>query len=221
MKSWLKHTLQITTSFAEELIDGSLSEGVVKTVGKQIKQYFSSPDTIKSNYTTAIERSVSSIEIALKGTRAYYPTREKEFYKTHFGKFEQSVFTPFAQQALASGLISSEDQLRNACIEECDEFKKILPSIVQMDDASNQEILSLVTLNATDNPSQKMLEDISNSMHSKYLVPVYFEYKLYSSYPFHSNLLVQFYSQWYLTHFVNPFDLQAFRLLHPIPKMLW
>ena len=192
MKSWLKHTLQITTSFAEELIDGSLSEGVLKTVGKQIKQYFSSPDTIKSNYTTAIERSVSSIEIALKGTRAYYPTREKEFYKTHFGKFEQNVFNPFARQAIQSGIVSSEDQLRNACIEECDEFKKILPSIVQMDDASNQEILSLVTPNATENPSQKMLEDISNSMHSKYLVPMLQKNNiLYTGIIYHFNCILQ------------------------------
>ncbi|MBP7022165.1 MAG: hypothetical protein KBC30_10165 [Planctomycetes bacterium] len=193
MKDWVKNIIQVSSSFVTEVLDGSLSEGILKATGKQIKEYFSSADSMKNNYKTAIQRSTSSLEIALKGTRAYYPTREKEFYKKHFSKFEQNIFLPFAQEMVENGHIQCEEELRDICIKECEELKKIMPKIFHLDDITDSDMSSLLHSNeSTSQASELMLQEIANKSNSQYLLQLLQrDNVLFSGVVFHFHCIIQ------------------------------
>ena len=172
MAGMVASILKLAAGGLSELLGNSLAEGLVPAAMHQVKQYFQSTDTLKEYYNRSVTRSVSSLEIALKGPRAYYPTREKEFYQKHFVPFEQGVFHPFARQAVDQGMVSSEEELRDKCIKDCEKIKNSAIYYLGLQSFGEKDVQELIekTTIIDAQLSQNMLLRLQQQAHCYFLV---------------------------------------------------
>lgn len=168
-----KEIFRLATSVLTEF-SVSGGDGIVGSLVKQVQEYFRSTDSLKKYYDLSVDRSILSLEIALKGPKAYYPTREKEFYQKHFSYFEQKVFSPFSQEIVRKGMIQSEEELRAQCIEECEKIKQKAPGMLKIPSLSKEDIQRMVQdiEEISSCFSQDMLQEMKNSIKCRFMIPL-------------------------------------------------
>ncbi len=173
MLFFAKDLFQLATTVLTE-ISVSGGDGLIGGAIKQVQEYFRSTDSLKKYYDLSVDRSILSLEIALKGPRAYYPTREKEFYQKHFSHFEKQIFSPFSKEAMRKGIIRSEEELRIQCIDECEKIKKKAPAILKVHSIPKEEIQNMLQDTERFSPqiSEEMLKEMKKTIQCNYMIPL-------------------------------------------------
>ena len=190
----IKNVLKLATTGIMEFTQGSLSEGLLPAAAKTIQQHFKSSDNVQKYYSESIQRSVRSLEIALKGPRAYYPTREKEFYQKHFVRFEQNVFHPFAEESVKRGMVESHEELRNKCIQDCEKLKALGPHLLKITSFSEEDVQEIMdrTIGLDPELSNKMIGEIRDRTGCYFLAQMFEKDNvLLSGIVFHFNIALQ------------------------------
>ncbi len=166
-----KDILSLAASTLTELFESSFDDGLIPAAMKKVKEHFKGSDTLPRYYNQAVKRSLLSLEIALKGPRAYYPTREKEFYQKHFRQFEEQIFASFANELMDSGRIQSVEELRDHCIEDCNKLKQSSQVLLirKLHKNDLQEFISPLT-SCDPNLSRQMLSGIQEQAHCSFLI---------------------------------------------------
>ncbi|NUM36949.1 MAG: hypothetical protein HUU50_20585 [Candidatus Brocadiae bacterium] len=173
MIHFAKDIFQLATTVLTD-ITVSGGDGLIGGAIKQVQEYFRTTDSLKKYYDLSVDRSILSLEIAMKGPRAYYPTREKEFYQKHFSHFEKQIFAPFSLEVLKKGMVKSEEELRIQCVNDCEKIKKKAPAILQIQPLAQEDIQKILQDSGeiSSQISEDMLREMKKTVQCTFMIPL-------------------------------------------------